>query len=135
MLWERESFAFADSFDEAENRYRGLRGGERVSLVDADAPGLLVKPEVARRQIEAERPQPPDVVAPPGPGDGSGGGVIVGPGPGPTRRRRPLPTQPKRYHGTVVLDESACGRDASRIADEVIAHLSGLVGANVHRNA
>ena len=34
-------------------------------------------------------------------------------------------------HGTVALDATRVGRDASRIADEVIAHLSGLVGATV----
>ncbi len=38
---------------------------------------------------------------------------------------------PKRYHGTVVLAPARVGRDADRIADEVIAHLVGLVGANV----
>ena len=40
-------------------------------------------------------------------------------------------TGPKRYHGTVTLDATRVGRDASRIADEVIAHLVGLVGATV----
>jgi hypothetical protein len=30
-----------------------------------------------------------------------------------------------------VLDPTRVGRDASRIAEEVIAHLSGLVGATV----
>jgi hypothetical protein len=39
--------------------------------------------------------------------------------------------QPRRFHGTVTLDPTRVGRDASRIADEVIAHLSGLVGAKV----
>ena len=39
--------------------------------------------------------------------------------------------QPKRFHGTVTLDATRVGRDASRVADEVIAHLSGLVGAKV----
>jgi hypothetical protein len=38
---------------------------------------------------------------------------------------------PKRYHGTVDLEPQRVGRDASRIADEVIAHLAGLVGARV----
>ena len=37
----------------------------------------------------------------------------------------------RRFHGAVTLDATRVGRDASRIADEVIAHLSGLVGANV----
>ena len=40
-------------------------------------------------------------------------------------------TQPTRFHGTVPLDSARVGRDASRIADEVISHLSGLIGAKV----
>ncbi len=40
-------------------------------------------------------------------------------------------TAARRFHGTVALDLTRVGRDASRIADEVIAHLSGLVGAEV----
>ena len=44
-----------------------------------------------------------------------------------------LPTtlRPKRFHGTVTFDATCVGGDASRIADEVIAHLAGLVGARV----
>ena len=43
------------------------------------------------------------------------------------------PAQPKakRYHGSVRLDATRVGRDASQIADEVIAHLSSLLGADV----
>ena len=40
-------------------------------------------------------------------------------------------TAPKRFHGTVNLDPNRLGRDAGRIGDEVVAHLAGLVGANV----
>ena len=46
----------------------------------------------------------------------------------------PIPTSkigPKRYHGTFTLDATRVGRDTSCIADAVIAHLSGLVGAPV----
>ena len=43
----------------------------------------------------------------------------------------PKATQPNRFHGTANLDATRVGRDASRIADEVIAHLAGLVGARV----
>jgi hypothetical protein len=38
---------------------------------------------------------------------------------------------PSRFFGTVELDPTRVGRDAGRIAYEVIAHLSGLVGASV----
>jgi tripartite-type tricarboxylate transporter receptor subunit TctC len=37
--------------------------------------------------------------------------------------------KPHRYYGTVTLDASRVGRDAGRIADEVVAHLTGLVGS------
>jgi hypothetical protein len=51
------------------------------------------------------------------------------------RRSRHLPSKPeqklRRFHGTVSLDPARVGRDASRIADEVIAHLAGQVGADV----
>ena len=50
--------------------------------------------------------------------------------PGRFRRAPPSPP-PTRFHGTATLDCARVGRDASRIADEVISHLSGLVGAKV----
>ena len=36
-----------------------------------------------------------------------------------------------RFHGTVALNAARAGRDASVVAEEVIAHLVGLVGADV----
>ena len=132
LTWEHDAFAYADSFDDEATRYRGLRGGQLVSLPDADAPGLLVKPDVARRQLDAEKPQPGgggEAVHP-----GTGGDCTApadGPGPGVPPPDKPTATQPVRFHGTVPLDSTRVGRDASRIADEVISHLSGLVGAKV----
>ena len=35
------------------------------------------------------------------------------------------------FHGSVSLDPTRVGRDAGRIADEVIAHLAGLVDSKV----
>jgi hypothetical protein len=37
----------------------------------------------------------------------------------------------RRFHGTVSLDPARVGRDASKIADEVISHFAGKVGAKV----
>ena len=37
----------------------------------------------------------------------------------------------RRFHGTVRLDPSRVGRDAGRIAEEVIAHLAGQPDAKV----
>jgi hypothetical protein len=133
LTWDRDAFAFADGFDDAACRYRGLRGGQQVAVPDSDAPGLLVKPEVARRQMEAESAKLPAGEASAGAAGGGGGAAAPGPGDDATEARvlAPLPAQPKRFHGTVTLDPARVGRDASRIADEVIAHLAGLVGARV----
>ena len=39
--------------------------------------------------------------------------------------------KPNRFLGTVTLDAARVGRDAGKIAEEVIAHLAGLVGSEV----
>jgi hypothetical protein len=39
--------------------------------------------------------------------------------------------RPRRFHGTVRLDPARVGRDASRVADEVIVHLAGQLDAEV----
>ncbi len=132
LTWERETFAYADSFDEAAGRYRGLRGGQVLSLPDADAAGVVVKTEVARRQMDVDALQPPPVPPSLG-GRGTGdGGVEPDPGPGPgPEPEPPADTRPTRFHGSVSLDATRVGCDASRIADEVITHLAGLVRADV----
>ena len=128
LTWMQDSFAFAESFDEGEGRYRGLRGGQMVTLVDAHAPGLVVKPEVANKQMAAERAIPPGGKGQPV-GDGQGETPIETGGKQPELLSGAA--KPKRFHGTAVLDANRVGRDASRIADEVISHLAGLVGARV----
>jgi hypothetical protein len=131
LTWTQDGFAFADSFDEAAGRYQGLRAGQMLTLTDAHAPGLVVKPEVAVRQLDAERADPGSRRAPEAPTWG-GPGTISGPQAGePGRDVQPVAARPKRFHGTAVLDATRVGRDASRIADEVISHLLGLVGTRV----
>ena len=131
LTWEREAFAYADSVDEAAGRYRGLRGGQVLSLPDVDAAGVVVKPGVARRQMDLDAARPTPAVSPAPAGGGAGD-----PGVRPDAGREPEPapppdTRPTRFHGSVSLDATRVGRDASRIADEVVAHLAGLVGAKV----
>ena len=127
LTWANETFGYADSFDEQTRRYRGLRGGQVIELGDGDSAGLLVKPDVARPQIDAERAEPAPETRPGDDAKDTNGGE-------PTRGRDFLPPpdpRPRRFHGTVVLDATRTVRDASRVADEVITHLAGLVGANV----
>ena len=127
LTWSDETFGYADSVDEKAGRYRGLRGGQRISVPDVDAAGVLVKPDVARLQLDAQQAT---VVVPRGAGgDGTGDSGTV-PEPGPATVPGP-DVRPTRFHGNVSLDANRAGRDASRIADEVITHLAGLVGTNV----
>lgn len=131
LTWETDSFAYAESYDVEAGRYRGLRGGEVVNLT-LDGGGLLVKPDVARKQLDSElSPIGPGPAPEPGPGPGPGPGPDSGPGPDPESEPEPGPQPPRRFHGSVALDPSRVGRDAGQIAEEVIAHLSGLVGAKV----
>ncbi len=134
LTWEQDSFAYADSHSETAARYRGLRWGQHVPITDDDT-GLLVRPAVARQQQAAEVPA--TTAETPGGATNRTGGAKVSTGAGPAPGGEGGATvpaeapQPRRFHGTVELDPTRVGRDASRIADEVLSHLSGLVGAKV----
>ncbi len=129
LLWNHESFAYADSFDEVAGRYRGLRCGQQVAI-SVDNDGLLVKPEVAAKQQAVDAQSV---------GTGMSTATLVPPAPamsaegttGSAAASVAQPRSPKRFHGAVKLDPKRVGRDASRIGDEVIAHLEGLVGSEV----
>ena len=132
MTWEQDSFAYADGYDDSVGRYRGLQSGPRGALADDDS-GLVIHPQVARRQMDSE-------TAPPAtPTEGSGTTYVQEPSRGGEVRETPDPNPPappprpsaRRYHGSVKLDPTRVGRDASQVADEVIAHLAGLLGADV----
>ena len=125
LTWRADTFAYAESYDEAAGRYRGLQAAQRAN-VTSDSAGLVVKPDVAARQLEAEvEPRKPtekdrDQDSP----------EIKNPPPPP-----PPPTPPvaqfRRFHGSVRVDPERVVRDAGRIADEVIAHLAGQMGSEV----
>ena len=127
LTWEQDAFAYAEDYDESGDRYRGLRSGAQVTVTGDDS-GLLVRPEVARQQIDQETGPPvtvgtdPGIATPP----------ELGPTPSTTQPSEPIEApKPRRYHGTVILEPERVGRDAGRIADEVVTHLVGLVGSTV----
>lgn len=131
LTFKSDSFAYAESYDETACRFRGLRGGQVTSLT-AESPGLLVKPDIAQGQLDAEVPLKQGPVVSGGGGEtGSMGKPVEGGAKVPGAPKAAEPEPLRRYHGTVTLDPARVGRDASRIADEVISHLSGLVGAEV----
>jgi len=126
LTWQQDSFAYAEFWDEAGGRYRGLQAGRQVSVA-TDGQGLLVRPDVAARQLAAEAQTAPE-------GGGEGGR--------PREQERPYgergvrlepPSQARlrRFHGSVSLDPIRLTKDAGQIAQEVVQHLTGLVGAKV----
>ena len=82
---------------------------------------MLIKPDIARRQVDEEDPVVPPIVDPPPPG-----GVPVPPG-GTNGGSR----LPKRFYASATLDPDRVGRDAGRIADEVLTHLATLPNSRV----
>lgn len=117
--WASDTFAYAESFDSKAGRYRGLVAG-RALLLTSDPIGMLVRPNVAQRQLELENTSKPEVTS-------------VRP-PGSDRPRTPPPVRPaktRRFYGSVALDPTRMSRDAGRIAEEIVQHLAGLVSAEV----
>ena len=139
LTWAQDSFAFGDTYDEEKERYPGLRAGQGL-FIDETSAGLLVKSDVAQRQMDAERvDERPDT--------GTDDNTVTGDGTGPDEETGTVDVtgtkegnvsvgdtyvaKVKRYHGSVSLDPTRPGRDAGQIAEEVISHLSGLTGATV----
>jgi predicted AAA+ superfamily ATPase len=122
LTWAQDTFGYADLYDATADRYRGLEAGRRPT-VSLNAHSVVVKPEVAVRQIEADAPPPP----PPPPPPGEKGEKLP-----------PLPTPPpplklalRRFYGTAKIDATRLSRDVDVIASSVVQHLAGLLDAKV----
>jgi hypothetical protein len=140
LMWQSDTFAYAEGWDEHRQRYQGLRSAQAIRVV-VDERSLLVKPEAALFQIEKDQ-QAAEATAKPqgsitagdpvtsvrGPIPATGGTTATSltgqPGPAPARKL-------SRFHGSVQVDPLRLGRDAARIAEEIVQHLTGLVGSKV----
>lgn len=122
--WAQDGFAFAESWDDGASRYAGLRGGEQMALPDPR--GLVVKPDVASVQLEAERGRETATSGESGrrpdasPGETTPSGEQIG-----------EDVKPHRFFGQVDLDPLRVSRDAGQVAEAIVQHLSGLLGAEV----
>ena len=138
LMWQTETFAYAEGWDDARKRYKGLKHGPSVRVL-VDGHSLLVKPEVAKVQLDADQQQALKDRAAVQPADDVSGTIERRPGTSGTGIDGGagvvdpviVPPQLRRFHGSVTVDPVRLGRDASRIAEEVVQHLSTIVGANV----
>jgi len=123
-------FGYADSYDQARDRYIGLRHSQQGSVTIS---GLLVKPDIARKQLDADKKADEKEK------DKS---ILIDDGKGPTDtiddsklegkdKEKPRPTS-KRFHATASLEPTRLARDADEIAREVIQHLTSLASADVN---
>lgn len=118
-------FGYASRVNE-DGSYAGLRW-QQPADVHFDDLALIVRPDVAQAQQDAEREPPLNIDPPP---------IIdpINPDPDPDPDPPPPPPSPKpktRYYGSVQIDPQRAMRDLNQIADEVILRLASLPGADV----
>ena len=130
LTWLSDGFAYADAYDEDKDRYLGLKEPKDASVV-INSDSVLVKPEIAKAQIDAETQTQTGATGgstaspmPAGGGTTSTPSVVEDDGSG----EAPVTT---RFYGRATLNSDRVGKNAGDIAENVIAHLSGLEGSEV----
>jgi len=161
LVWEQETFAYADGWDDIKQRYLGLKVGQQMNPV---LNALLVKSETAAAQIAADAarlaiasPVPVTQTSTTAYSDGqdktrtaveernraNGTGLLEQQSPAETGKITPehfLKTappivevpKPHRFHGSVQINPLMMATDAGKIMEEVVKHLTGILGAKVN---
>jgi len=125
LTWQ-DAFAYAEAYDEGQSKYLGLKAGQVAGVV-FDSQSILVKPELAQEQLDAERPK--SLERPEGVEGDEGGEVREGQQPAPGAAGGD--GRPHRFFGTVTVDPTRLTSEAGKIAEEIVQHLAGLVDAEV----
>ncbi len=125
-----EWFGYATGIAE-DGTYEHLVMGSGIPQVRIDANAVLVKPEVAQAQLAAPGREEGGGTGGGMGGTGGTGGGAGGGGGGKGGGGTTATAAPTRFYGTVQLDPTRAGGDAAKIADEVVQHLAGLLGADV----
>ena len=129
LTWQTDTFAYAQSLNE-KGRFIGLSAGRPVS-VQSDNNSVIVKSTVAIEQQRSDNESSDtngEIMNFSGnknfnkeTSSGTSGTETVEPG---------VPIY-KRFHGSVQLDLLRLGRDAGRISDEIIQHLTVIADSEV----
>ena len=116
-------FAYAESWDEASDIYRGLAITSAASVqVVVDSESVIIAPDVAEARLRlSEKPKPPvpDPIPEPDP--------PVPPGPEPEVN----PPTPTRFIGAVMISPNRPARDINKIVEGVVEPLATHPDANV----
>ncbi len=131
VSWQKDSFAYAESFDEENARYRGLRAGASV-MISLDGYGLLVKPDIAEAQLskeraEAEAKRAADAANPTTPYPSTGGSSEKPE----VNEADPKTAKRTRFVGHVDTDATRFFRSTDDIEKEILKHLNLATGTKV----
>lgn len=131
----RDYFGYANNIG-ADGRYQTLQIGSAGGSIYLDEQSVLVKPEAAFKQIELEAVAEAEKSLAGGttyPTPETGQGYVIRNGTGTTAAPSVSApgSKPNRFYGSVKLDATRATRDMGQIAQEVLQHLTGLVGADV----
>ena len=124
-----EYFAYAGRYDAEKDRYEGLKltGGGEVVI---DAHSVLVKPDIATAQAEADA----DAASAAGRETGKATPGVSEPAsrgaPSPGAPVDDTPVLPRRFFGTVEINPDRAARDMGKVAEEVLQHLTALPKVN-----
>lgn len=121
-------FAYATAVG-LDGQYKGLVYQQAATTLYLDDNAVVVHPEAAEAQRNAERPAPPGPTAPGGSGTGEGAGGR--PDGGTTVLPPPDPKKTTRYYGSVHVDPQRGNKEMATIIEEIVQRLTGLPGTNV----
>lgn len=133
----KATFVLARSYDEAQQRYRGLylREGRTAELarkrlsLSSESSSLLVKPELALAQTGSPSEAPGELSELSGQSsEGLAGQEALGSDPAASRRSS-LP--PRLFVAHKKLSTMRMGGEASRVAEEIVRHLEDLAGSEL----
>lgn len=129
LTWSQDTFAYASAFDPDSGRYYSLVGGKHPSAV-MDAESVVVKADVAFRQLQVDRDRSEKGLEATTPGAGvkeqGAPSGLTAPNVEPT-----LPPQAVRFYGRTKLEPVRLLRDMGEISDAIVQQLGRDSGAQI----
>jgi predicted AAA+ superfamily ATPase len=131
LTWNPETFAYASAIDEVSGRYFGMIAAMSPT-VTLDGASVVVRPEVAQRQIEEDRKAAEKIDGRGGDDPGTrgrdGGPRLEWP---PDREPEPEPALPARFYGRKTLEPVRLLRDVNDITDAIVQQLGRAQDAEI----
>ncbi|ORC37384.1 AAA+ family ATPase [Marispirochaeta aestuarii] len=135
--WERDGFAYADSYDDNAQRYQGLKAGRVVSINTER--GIVVQAAAAVQQLKAAESEPKNNApsAYPEPGTTPHGSGEAANNHDTTARPAEhitVDNPQRRFYAHKKIDPLHISREIGKISEEVLQHLTSIVGSEVKIN-